>query len=393
MDRDIQTIQSIDSVPHIMTMLADATGLRFICIARVTDKHWKSCSVLDQIEFNMKPGDELDIKTTLCDTVRASDAPVIIENASNDEVYSTNDIPVMYGFESYFSYPIYDHDGKFFGTICGLDPLPAKLKTPKIESLIESFATLISRQMKTDHRVNTLESDLASEQAGSSLREQYIAILGHDLRTPLSSVGMGIDYLKDVLTEETSLAVLGKMQSSTKRMSRLIRDVMDFTYGKMGNGIPLSLVSVSTLGDTLQDTVYELSQLHPECQVETDIDISGTFDCDPERISQLLSNLLINAIVHGDRSYPIRVEAGIREKKLTLSVANKGEPIAAQTKEKLFQPFSRSEHSANEKGLGLGLFIASQIARAHQGVLEVESDVNQTCFRFSATLKRLPTNG
>ena len=81
MDKDIQAIQSIESVPHIMTMLADATGLRFICIARVTDNHWKSCSVLDKIEFNMKPGDELDIKTTLCDTVRATRAPVIIENA------------------------------------------------------------------------------------------------------------------------------------------------------------------------------------------------------------------------------------------------------------------------------------------------------------------------
>ena len=388
MDKDIQAIQSIESVPHIMTMLADATELRFICIARVTDNHWKSCSVLDKIEFNMKPGDELDIKTTLCDTVRATRAPVVIENASSDEIYSTNDIPVMYGFESYFSYPIYDHQGKFFGTICGLDPLPVKLKTPKIESLIESFATLISRQMQTDHRVNTLESNLASEQAGSLLREQYVAILGHDLRTPLSAVGMGIDYLNNVVTDETSLAVLSKMRSSTKRMNRLIRDVMDFTYGKMGDGIPLSLESVSTLGDTLQDTVYELSQLHPECQVETDIDLSGTFDCDPERISQLLSNLLINAIVHGDRSYPIRVKARVSEQKLTLSVANSGKPIATKTKEKLFQPFSRSEHGTNQKGLGLGLFIASQIAIAHQGVLEVESDSNETCFRFSATLKR-----
>ncbi|WP_372620322.1 GAF domain-containing sensor histidine kinase [Alteromonas stellipolaris] len=385
-ERDIRTIQSIEAVPHIMKMLSDVTGLRFICVARVTEDNWTMCAVYDQVNFNLIPGDQLDIKTTFCSQVRKSTKAIVIEHAKKDDVYRQSEIPKMYGFESYFSFPIYNKNGDFFGTLCGLDPRPAVLKTDRIESQIKSFAELISRQMEVDDRLAAVETDLISEQAAAKLREQYIAILGHDLRTPLSALKMGVDFLVEHASDATSQKVLARMDNSAKRMTRLISDVMDFTHGQMGKGIQLNVKPASDLKSVLVHTVSELSGLHPDREILADIIIDGTFSCDPERISQLLSNLLINAIVHGDAAQPIKVMANIEEETLTLSVSNGGTPISADVIDKLFHPFWRNENNKKTGGLGLGLFIASQIAEAHKGSLMVHSDENETVFSFKAAL-------
>ncbi|HAI71313.1 GAF domain-containing sensor histidine kinase [Alteromonas australica] len=386
--QDIAAIQAIEAVPHIMNILSEATGLRFICVARVTEDNWTMCSVLDKVDFNLKPGDELEIQTTFCSQVRQSAKAIVIEEASKDSQYKTSPIPVMYGFESYFSYPIYKTDGSFFGTLCGLDPTPTALKTAKIDNQIASFAELISRQLEVNDQLSSAKSALFDEQSAAKLREQYIAILGHDIRTPLSSLKMGVDFLSETLSDGTTQKVLKRMDNSVNKMKRLINDVMDFTHGKMGKGISLNVRSSETLQEELLHGVNELATLHPECHINTNIQVSGPHYCDPERIGQLLSNLLINAIVHGDHAHPIDVYAGKVNGVFTLSVANSGTPIPEDTKAKLFQPFWRNKNAKHSGGLGLGLFIASQIAEAHQGKLSVVSNEQATVFTFSANLRR-----
>ena len=169
--QDIAAIQAIEAVPHIMNILSEATGLRFICVARVTEDNWTMCSVLDKVDFNLKPGDELEIQTTFCSQVRQSAKAIVIEEASKDSQYKTSPIPVMYGFESYFSYPIYKTDGSFFGTLCGLDPTPTALKTAKIDNQIASFAELISRQLEVNDQLSSAKSALFDEQSAAKLRE------------------------------------------------------------------------------------------------------------------------------------------------------------------------------------------------------------------------------
>tara|TARA_A200000159_G_scaffold89755_1_gene83170 strand:- start:134 stop:1306 length:1173 start_codon:yes stop_codon:yes gene_type:complete len=377
---DISVIQTIDVIPHIMEMLADLTGLRFICVARVTKQEWTMCSVLDRIEFNLNPGDKLDIQTTFCNSVRISQQPVIIEHASEDDEFKHSPIPEMYGFESYFSYPIYDVDGNFFGTICGLDPQPATLKIGRITNQISSFAALISRQIKMNEVFEDTKAALFDEQSAAKLREQYIAILGHDIRTPLSSLKMGIDFLSDITQDDTAKNVLTRMDNSASRMSRLISDVMDFTHGKMGSEIPLNMQHVDNLNSVLLHAVSELTLLHKECNIHCNINLEGKVHCDPERISQVLSNLLVNAIVHGDDSRPIQVNGNIVENSLVIRVSNHGDAISADAMSRLFQPFWRQQNHRDTGGLGLGLFIASQISSAHNGTLTVESDASKTEF-------------
>ncbi|AXR04959.1 GAF domain-containing sensor histidine kinase [Salinimonas sediminis] len=384
--QDIHAIQSIEAVPTILSMISESTGLRFVCIARVSPDNWTACAVLDNANFNLLPGDTLEISTTFCEQVRSSQKEVMIDHVEQDNVYHNHPTPKMYGFESYFSYPIYDAQGDFFGTLCGLDPLPMKLKTDTTRSMIASFAQLISRQLSAERRFSEAQQALQEEQAMAQLREQYIAILGHDLRTPLSSIMMGVDVLKLMPLAKDAASVLKRMENSAKRISLLTDNVMDFTHGQMGKGIPIKRVPCANLAEVLKHTVAELESNYHKRTFISNIDVTGVIYCDTGRLAQLLSNLLINALVHGDSSQPVVINAHNRNGQLLIEVANGGQPIPAETQARLFQPFWRNPWQGAHKGLGLGLFIASQIAAAHQGELAVASDEQQTTFTFTAQL-------
>ncbi|MCW8108864.1 HAMP domain-containing histidine kinase [Alteromonas ponticola] len=383
---DIKRIQAIESVPHILKMLSEATGLRFICIARVTENKWTMCAVLDLVNFDLTPGDELAIHTTFCSQVRSTSKPVIINSVHNDQTYHDSPIPKMYNFESYFSYPIYDQDGSFFGTLCGLDPKAADLKNERIESQIQAFSNLLSRQLMAQERIDKLQTALSDEKEIARLREQYIAILGHDIRTPLSSLSLCVDLLKDHTNDTFINKILGKMTNSVARMNGLINDVMDFTYGRVGDGLKLNLRPIEDLSPGLEHTISELAGLHSTCEIIADIQLKRALVCDSDRICQLLSNLLVNAITHGDNTQPIYVTAYIQNGQFTLEVKNQGKTIPTTTLESLFQPFWRSLQDKNSKGLGLGLFIASEIAKAHEGKLTVASHNQETLFTFTMSI-------
>jgi sigma-B regulation protein RsbU (phosphoserine phosphatase) len=111
--------------------------------------------------------------------------------------------------------------------------------------------------------------------------------------------------------------------------------------------------------------------------------------CDPQRIGQLLSNLLGNALTHGAAGEPVEVRCATRQGRFMLSVSNRGVEIPAARRARLFHPFVRGEGGAGRDGLGLGLYIASEIARAHGGRLEVESSPERTCFTFSMPLETM----
>lgn len=384
--QDIHAIQSIEAVPTILSMISESTGLRFVCISRVSPDNWTACAVLDNANFNLLPGDTLEISTTFCEQVRSSQKEVMIDHVEQDKVYHDHPTPKIYGFESYFSYPIYDAQGDFFGTLCGLDPLPMKLKTDTTRSMIASFAQLISRQLSAERRFSEAQQALQEEQAMAQLREQYIAILGHDLRTPLSSIMMGVDVLKLMPLAKDAASVLKRMENSAKRISLLTDNVMDFTHGQMGKGIPIKRVPCSNLAEVLKHTVAELESNYHKRTFISNIDVTGVIHCDTGRLAQLLSNLLINALVHGDSSQPVVINAHNRNGQLLIEVSNGGQPIPAETQARLFQPFWRNPSQGAHKGLGLGLFIASQIAAAHQGELAVASDEQQTTFTFTAQL-------
>ena len=225
-------------------------------------------------------------------------------------------------------------------------------------------------------------AELMTERQAARLREEFIAVLGHDLRNPLASLAGGLRLLGSEVAGERATLVLRHMQQSIHRMSGLIDNVLDFARGRLGGGVALNLVQDGALADTLAHVVNELRTAWPGRTIEARLDIRHPVRCDAARIGQLLSNLLGNAVTHGAAATPIRVDASADADHFKLSVANEGAPIPAGAIAGLFQPFFRGATRASEQGLGLGLYIVSEIARAHGGTVDVASTPAETRFTF-----------
>lgn len=224
---------------------------------------------------------------------------------------------------------------------------------------------------------------LNDEKSTAVLREQFIAVLGHDLRNPLASIVGATRMLRREAASERTLRVLEMMETSVHRMADLIDDVMDFARGRLGSGIAIQR-RVAALEPVLRQAVAELEIAQPGRTFVCDLALTEPVSFDESRICQLVSNLLGNAVAHGDRRSPIRLTAATSDGRLVLSVGNAGEPIPAAAMDRLFQPFFRGEVRDNRQGLGLGLHIASEIAKAHGGELGVHSDHAET--RFTLTM-------
>jgi GAF domain-containing protein len=123
-EQDIASVQSVPEVEAMLERVCEITGMGFAAVARVSADRWIACQLLDKIEFGLKPGDELKIKTTICDEIRDSGQCVFIDHVAEDPAWRTHHTPAMYGFQSYISIPIILADGSFFGTLCAIDPAP-----------------------------------------------------------------------------------------------------------------------------------------------------------------------------------------------------------------------------------------------------------------------------
>jgi sigma-B regulation protein RsbU (phosphoserine phosphatase) len=230
------------------------------------------------------------------------------------------------------------------------------------------------------------EESLRAERETSELREQFIAVLGHDLRNPLASISAGARLIAREPLSERSSNILTLMQGSVVRMAGLIDNVLDFARGRLGGGLSLDLKSVN-LAPVLQQVIAELSSGTVDRVIETEIALPDQIVCDQVRIGQLLSNLLGNAITHGSADQAVVVQASADDAVLTISVANGGAGIPEAAMAHLFQPFFRGEVRPSQQGLGLGLHIASEIAKAHGGELKVQSNPEETRFTFEMPLR------
>jgi signal transduction histidine kinase len=379
----VREIQAIGAVPKILETVASLTGLGFVAIAHVTATSWTTCAVRDKLDFGLQVGDGLDVTTTLCDEVRSTAKTIVIDHVQESEHYRDHHTPRIYGFQSYFSVPIFRRDGSYFGTLCGLDPKPMHLSTPTMLSTLELFAQLVSAQLEAEQEHALVQTALLSERETAELREQFIAVLGHDLRTPLSALQHGVELLGSKSTDPSTQSILRRMRRSVGRMSGLVDNVVDFTRGRLGGGIALNVRDEQALELHFTQVVAELREVHPDADIVALVQPGINLRCDAGRLSQLLSNLLKNAIVHGGPGSQVNVLVTCTDDRFFMSVTNDGEPLPAHVVPQLFKPFWRSPSSQAQEGLGLGLYIVSEIARAHGGTLDVTCLGGKVCFTFT----------
>jgi signal transduction histidine kinase len=384
---DANSIQSIDAVPTILEAVSALTGLRFVCIARVTSESWTTCAVLDKLNFGLKVGDGLDVSTTLCNEVRETNKAVIIDCVEQDEKYRNHHTPRIYGFQSYISIPLYRADGAYFGTLCGLDPLPAELSRAAVVKSMTLFAQLISIQLESARALSETRAALLDERDTAVLREQFIAVLGHDLRNPLGSITTGLAVLKRQNLDPAAVPILERMARSAGRMAALVDDLVDFARGRMGGGLALQLRRETELHRVFDQVVSELQAMYPHREIHAALEPGIALVCDAGRMGQMLSNLLKNALDHGAASVPVRVRAAASDESFELAVSNGGDNIPSHVMSQFFKPFWRAVPQHGGGGLGLGLFIVAEIAESHGGNVSVVSAGGETTFTFRMGLE------
>jgi two-component system sensor histidine kinase/response regulator len=212
------------------------------------------------------------------------------------------------------------------------------------------------------------------------LNEMFVAILGHDLRNPLSAMVAGTELLSAQLGDERQQRTLARMASAGRRMTEMIEQLLDLTRARLGGGLGFVRVRKRLdVGELVQRTIDELRASYPGREIRFESVSDCTTSGDPDRLLQLFSNLVANALTHGqnggkggDGVVAVRVASGTRD--IVVDVSNPG-VIPADRVPTLFEPFQgKPEDTQRSRGLGLGLFISQQIATAHGGGITVESN-------------------
>lgn len=258
-----------------------------------------------------------------------------------------------------------------------------------LEARSAAMATSASLREKIADEVKdrlAAEGLLVDERHTSALREQFIAVLSHDLRNPLASIDAGMRALRKTPLTDTARTYTELIQKSVARMAELISNTIDFARGRLGSGLSLNRED-GPLAPALMHVIEELRIAWPDRTIDVALDQSSV-NCDKGRIAQLLSNLVANALTHGSSEEPVRVRSATEGHILSISVVNRGAPIPPDVMGRLFQPFTRDEMRPSQMGLGLGLFIAFEIAKAHGGTIEALSTPDETRFTFQMPVEQ-----
>lgn len=244
---------------------------------------------------------------------------------------------------------------------------------------------LVRARGRLEEAVNELTrlEGIAKERAVAA--EQMIGIVSHDLRNPLSSIGLATELLADSPLDESQRQTLHRIARATVRGNKLIEDLLDFTQAQLGSGLTVTLAPID-LHATIASSVDELAPLYVGRALQHVARGLGACRGDAHRIAQLVGNLVTNAMTYGDRLEPVTVTSSIAETSYDLAVHNRGIPIAASAIARLFEPMSRATTTNSGRSVGLGLFIVREIAQAHGGSVEVQSTATGTT--FAATFPR-----
>jgi sigma-B regulation protein RsbU (phosphoserine phosphatase) len=267
-------------------------------------------------------------------------------------------------------------------------PLPMVLNAIRRErdgAMVHEIALFIAEDRHAYEREllvarKRAEELVAQQRAAREFAEQMMGIVSHDLRTPLAAIRIAGDMLRLHGLEQRQHALLQKIDSATDRALGLINDLLDLTRGRLGQGIAIVRAPMD-LHAVVAGQVGELSHAHPDARIEHDLQGDGECEADAPRLCQLVGNLVSNAIAYGKPGKPVRVTTTTDDEECTVAVHNHGAPIPENVQASLFQPMVRGAHGESApRGVGLGLYIVSEVARAHGGRVRVASGEAGTTF-------------
>ncbi|MDM0056686.1 PAS domain-containing sensor histidine kinase [Variovorax fucosicus] len=247
---------------------------------------------------------------------------------------------------------------------------------------------LLLARKKLEAQVAEVERLQAETRDRALFAEQMIGIVSHDLRNPLSAVNTGIQLLFRHAPTDNQARVLSRMAQSVDRAHRLVSDLLDFTVARVGKGIAINPRQVD-LHEVVAQSVAELALSFPDRTLRHETRGDGRCSVDPDRLAQLVGNLVANAAAYGDASRDVMVTTTVLDERIEISVHNWGPAIPPELMASLFQPMVRGAAAATGRSVGLGLFIIMEIAKAHGGTVEVDSS-DQRGTTFTAAIRARP---
>jgi len=413
---DIDNISRIKMIPGMLEVICLSTGMGFAAVARVTEDRWITCSVKDDINFGLKPGDELEIKTTICNEIRHDNTAVVIDHVAKDPLFHDHHTPAMYGFQSYISVPIIQKDGTFFGTLCAIDPHPHTLNTPATTGMFNLFAELIAFHLnaideidsgktqlqhqknfnaelekKVKERTVELEDTNISLEKMNKELQSFAYISSHDLQEPLRKIQTFASLIAE--KEIDSLTTVGKdyfnrMRNAAERMQTLINDLL--AYSRADNDIrKFEITDLKAIIESVKDDLTE--ELHSKNGI---VAIGEMCDVNiiPFQFRQLMYNLISNAIkfTKPDQAPLIEIRSQIAEGKFLknknllpnsyychITITDNGIGFPQEYNERIFELFQRLHSRTVYDGTGIGLAIVKKIIDNHNGYIAAKGELDQ----------------
>jgi signal transduction histidine kinase len=408
--KDIENIQSLDIVPSILELICRTTGMGFAAVARVTEDKWIACAVKDEINFGLKPGSELQLQTTICNEIRGHGLPVVIDEVAKDEQFWNHHTPKMYGFQSYISIPIFLKDGRFFGTLCAIDPRPFSLKASNMVTMFNLFADLISYHLQSleqmEAKATLLEITETKLQDSLDDIRQYAHISRHTLQEPLRKLRMFSDLIvrENALPADHKVKVLAtKINTLAADFAAMIHQLTEFseTTGSISNFRSVDLNEVlDNVLNRLRVKIMEKNALIKAGPLHT---VPGI----PHQLNEAFYYLLDNALNFTRPGVdPVIKIYSLDMKEEELQAFR---PLAAHPRyckvcfedngiginnaymKQIFDLFARLNPKDKFEGLGMGLSQSKRIMRNHDGAIFVQSKLGEgSVFSLVFPLQKSP---
>lgn len=388
--QDISKISKIAMVPTMLEVICKSTGMGFAAIARVTESKWIACSVRDEIFFGLKAGGELEIKSTICNEIRDSRKAVIIENVLESDEFINHHTPKQYGFKSYISVPIILKNGDFFGTLCAIDPNPAKLNNIQTIGMFNLFAELISfhiQNLDLLQRSLSIVTDLngrLEETTDENLQYQFI--FNHHLQEPLRKLRLYSDSLLQVSEHgniEKTQSLASKINSSAEKFSLMLRDVSAYSELKSEDG----WAELLDLNRAIQDVRVQLNEFANFRNATITVDELPMIVGNEQQIKILFRQLINNAVrfTSSDIAPVVNISSTTfatdelpdvpllpYSEYVRITIQNNSLSIHASELEKVFNMLYRQAYQHPGDAIEFGLAHCRKIVRLHRGTIKAE---------------------
>lgn len=337
------------------------------------------------LEEEVRQGFTLRVGEGFAGTIAATRKPLLLGDAARNPLVRSATIHA-HGTRALYGVPLVDRDA-----VVGVAHIGTRLDEdiPPLEKRV--FAALAQRATSAivKHRLNTeLRRAMEEMKRAADFRERFLGIVSHDLRNPMTAIAMRARVMlaTDGLSPDVS-ASLGKILSNVDRMERIVSELLDFTRGRLGGGIPVE-PRHADLAEIIERVVEELEITHPTRRIERTMVGSTGGVWDPNRLAQVISNLVGNALQHGDPAGTVRIDVDGKGDDVLVMIENPGKPIPKELIPHVFEAFRSGAAGDTREGLGLGLFIACEITRSHGGRIDVTSCADRTT--FTVRLPRRP---